>query len=114
MGVDRHEVFPTEDARIFPLFETEGVLSAIWSPDDGRANPVAVTMSMAARVRKRGVRIGEGSRVTDFIVKNRHVQGVMTAQSPIMPEVVVLAAGMWSRWFAVKIGVSEPLQAAEH
>jgi 4-methylaminobutanoate oxidase (formaldehyde-forming) len=114
LGMDKHEVSAAEVARMFPLVDTEGVLSAIWSPKDGRANPVDVTMSLAAGARKRGVRIVEGCPITDFIVKNRRVQGVMTAQGPITAEVVVLAAGMWSRQLGAKIGVSVPLQAAEH
>jgi glycine cleavage system aminomethyltransferase T len=71
-------------------------------------------MSLAAGARKRGVRIVEGCPVTDFIVKNRRALGVMTAQGPITADVVVLAAGMWSRQLGAKIGVSVPLQAAEH
>ena len=114
LGVDRHEVSAADVARMFPLVDTEGVLSAIWSPNDGRANPVDVTMSLAAGARKRGVRIVEGCPVTDFIVKNRRALGVMTAQGPITADVVVLAAGMWSRQLGAKIGVSVPLQAAEH
>jgi 4-methylaminobutanoate oxidase (formaldehyde-forming) len=114
LGMDKQEVSAAEVARMFPLVDTEGVLSAIWSPNDGRANPVDVTMSLAAGARKRGVRIVEGCPITDFIVKNRRVQGVITAQGPITAEVVVLAAGMWSRQLGAKIGVSVPLQAAEH
>jgi 4-methylaminobutanoate oxidase (formaldehyde-forming) len=114
LGMEKHEISPAEVARMFPLVDTAGVLSAIWSPNDGRANPVDVTMSLAAGARKRGVRIVEGCPISDFIVKNRRVQGVMTAQGPITAEVVVLAAGMWSRQLGAKIGVSVPLQAAEH
>ena len=114
LGMEKHEVSAAEVSRMFPLVDTTGVLSAIWSPNDGRANPVDVTMSLAAGARKRGVRIVENCPITDFIVKNRRVQGVMTAQGPITAEVVVLAAGMWSRQLGAKIGVSVPLQAAEH
>lgn len=60
LGMGKHEVSAAEVARMFPLVDAEGVLSAIWSPNDGRANPVYVTMSLAAGARKRGVRIAEG------------------------------------------------------
>lgn len=114
LGMEKHEVSAADVARMFPLVDTTGVLSAIWTPKDGRANPVDVTMSLAAGARKRGVRIVEGCPITDFIVKNRRIQGVMTAQGPITAEVVVLAAGMWSRQLGARIGVSVPLQVAEH
>src|SRR5690606_30463061 len=105
MGHDKHEVSPTEVRAMFPLIETEGVLSAIWSPDDGRANPVDVTMAMAAGARKRGVRIVEGCPVDDILVEGGRVRGVVTPMGIIMADVVVLAAGMWSRQIAAKIGV---------
>ncbi len=51
---------------MFLLTETKGRLSAIWSPEDGRANPVDVTMAIATGARKRGVRIVEGCPVDDI------------------------------------------------
>lgn len=37
LGMEKHEVSAADVARMFPLVDTEGVLSAIWSPNDGRA-----------------------------------------------------------------------------
>ncbi len=114
MGHEKHEVSPAEVKAMFPLVETEGMLSAIWSPTDGRANPVDVTMALAAGARKRGVQIVEGCPVTDILVERGRVRGVVTPQGTIRSDVVVLAAGMWSRQIGAKIGVSVPLQALEH
>ena len=102
MGQDKHEISPAEVRAMFPLIETEGMLSAIWSPEDGRANPVDVTMAMAAGARKQGVRIIEGCPVDDIVVERGRVCGVVTPQGMIRTDTVVLAAGMWSR----QIGVS--------
>jgi 4-methylaminobutanoate oxidase (formaldehyde-forming) len=60
------------------------------------------------------VTIREGVRVTDFVIRNQRVIGVKTTQGSISADVVVLAAGMWSRQLAARAGVSVPLQAAEH
>jgi glycine cleavage system T protein len=114
MGHVKHEVTPAEVKAMFPLIETEGMLSAIWSPEDGRANPVDVTMAMAAGARKRGVRIVEGCPVDDILVERGRVSGVVTPQGAIRADTVVLAAGMWSRQIGAKIGVPVPLQAMEH
>lgn len=114
LGMEKHEVSPAEVARMFPLVDTTGLHSAVWSPQDGRANPVDVTMSLAAGARRRGVRIIEGCPVTGFTLKGHRVTGVMTDQGPITAEAVVLATGMWSRQLGASIGVSVPLQAAEH
>jgi len=114
LGMEKYEVSPSEVAGMFPLIETDGLLSAIWSPRDGRANPVDVTMSLAAGARQRGVTIVEDCPVVDIVVRDGRVRGVMTAAGPVDAEVVVLATGMWSRQIAGKMGVSVPLQAMEH
>ncbi|TNF62022.1 MAG: FAD-dependent oxidoreductase [Burkholderiales bacterium] len=113
-GLEKHEISPREIAELFPLVRTEGLVSGMYTPSDGRANPVDVTMSLAKGARMKGVRIIEGAQVTDFLMKNRRITGVCTARGDIRADVVVLAAGMWSRQLGAKIGVSVPLQAAEH
>lgn len=114
MGMEKHVVSPADIARLAPHVDTDGLVSAIWTPKDGRANPVDVTMSLAAGARQRGVRIAEGCPVSDFLMQGNRVTGVMTPGGPVTADVVVLATGMWSRQLAAKIGVSVPLQAMEH
>jgi glycine cleavage system aminomethyltransferase T/glycine/D-amino acid oxidase-like deaminating enzyme len=113
-GVEKHELSPAEVKALFPLVEQEGLVSGMYTPGDGRANPVDVTMSLAKGARMGGARILEGVRVTDFLVKDRRITGVRTPEGDIAAEAVVLAAGMWSRQLAARIGVSVPLQATEH
>jgi len=113
-GLEKYEVSPREIKEMFPLVETAGLTSALYTPSDGRANPVDVTMSLAKGARMQGVKILEGVQVTDFVLKDKRIRGVRTAQGSIQADVVVLAAGMWSRQLGAKIGVSVPLQAAEH
>ncbi|MBF7729151.1 FAD-dependent oxidoreductase [Pseudomonas sp. N040] len=113
-GLDKFELSPAEIGQLFPLVETAGLVSGVYTPSDGRANPVDLTMSLARGARLQGVRIIEGVQVTDFMLKNQRVSGVQTNRGAITAEVVVLAAGMWSRQLGAKIGVSVPLQAAEH
>src|SRR5262249_56477560 len=65
-GVEVHEISPGEVKELFPLAHTDDILAGFYVPDDGRADPVDVTMSLARGARMRGVRIVEGVRVTDF------------------------------------------------
>jgi len=113
-GLEKFEVSPREIREMFPFVETAGLVSGMYTPSDGRANPVDVTMSLARGARMRGVQIFEGVRVTDFLLTNQRITGVCTTQGDVQADVVVLAAGMWSRQLAARIGVSVPLQAAEH
>jgi 4-methylaminobutanoate oxidase (formaldehyde-forming) len=113
-GLERFELSPAEVRDRFPLIETAGIVSGFWTPTDGRANPVDVTMALAAGARARGVQIHERTPVTDFLLEGTRITGVMTPQGPVRAEKVVLAAGMWSRQLGARIGVPIPLQAAEH
>src|SRR3954453_14529418 len=59
-GVDVPEISPGEVKELFPLARTDDVLAGFYVPDDGRANPVDVTMSLARGARLKGARIVEG------------------------------------------------------
>jgi glycine cleavage system aminomethyltransferase T/glycine/D-amino acid oxidase-like deaminating enzyme len=117
-GVDVHEISPGEVKELFPLAHTDDLRAGFYVPDDGRANPVDVTMSLAKGARQRGVRIVEGARVTEVKIKDRTVQGVRVQHgdsvADIECEIVVNCAGMWARQLAEPAGVAVPLQAAEH
>jgi glycine cleavage system aminomethyltransferase T/glycine/D-amino acid oxidase-like deaminating enzyme len=113
-GVDVHEVSPDEIAKMWPLARVDDILGGFYVAEDGRANPVDVTMSLAKGARQQGVKIFEGVPATGLIVKNRAVAGVRTAHGDIEADVVVNCAGMWARQIGEAAGVNVPLQAAEH
>ncbi len=113
-GMTKEVLSPQEVAELVPLMRTDDLIHGFWTPDEGRANPVDVTMSMAKGARQKGARIFEDTEVTDFVIERGRVVGVVTEQGTIECEKVVLAAGLWGRELAAKAGVSVPLQAAEH
>ena len=53
-GVDVHEISPREVQELFPLARTDDILAGFYVAEDGRANPVDVTMSLAKGARQRG------------------------------------------------------------
>src|SRR5437763_5375408 len=113
-GVDVHEIGPGEVKELFPLARVDDVLAGFYVPDDGRVNPVDVTMSLARGARMRGARIVEGVPVTGFLRARGAVTGVRTPYGDVAAEYVVNCAGMWARQLGATAGVSIPLQAAEH
>jgi 4-methylaminobutanoate oxidase (formaldehyde-forming) len=113
-GVDVHEISAREVAELFPLARVDDVLAGFYIPDDGRVNPVDVTMSLAKGARMRGVTIIEGVPVTGFRRARGAVTGVRTPLGDVEAEYVVNCAGMWARQLGELAGVSIPLQAAEH
>jgi 4-methylaminobutanoate oxidase (formaldehyde-forming) len=113
-GVDVQEISPREVGELFPLARTDDLLAGFYVAEDGRANPVDVTMSMARGARMAGARIAEGVPVLDVLTERGAVTGVRTAIGDVECEVVVNCAGMWARQLAERNGVTVPLQAAEH
>ena len=113
-GVEVHEISPREVGELFPLARTDDLLAGFYVPQDGRVNPVDVTMSLAKGARQQGATIVEGVAATGFTTRAGAVTGVVTDQGTIECDYVVLCAGMWTRELAARAGVSVPLQAAEH
>jgi 4-methylaminobutanoate oxidase (formaldehyde-forming) len=113
-GVDVHEISAGEVRDLFPLARTEDILAGFYVKEDGRADPVGVTMALAKGARMQGVTILEGVAATGVTHKRGAVTGVETALGTIEAEVVVNCAGMWGRQLGALSGVNIPLQAAEH
>jgi len=113
-GVDVEEISRSEVKQMWPLFETGDVLAGFYTPDDGRANPVDVTIALAKGARMGGARILEGICVTGITQTRGHVTGVVTDRGNIEAEFVVNCGGMWAREIGAMAGVSVPLHAAEH
>ncbi len=113
-GIESHMVSAADVAEMWPMARVDDVIAAIYNPNDGRANPVDVTMSLARGARNGGARVVQGVAVTGLRVEGERVVGVDTDQGPVEAEQVVLAGGMWTRELAAGAGVNVPLQAAEH
>ena len=113
-GVDVHEISAREVRDLFPLAKTDDILAGFYVKEDGRANPVDVTMAMAKGARMRGATILEGVPATGFLHARGAVTGVRTPFGDIESEYVVNCAGVWARQLGAKAGVNIPLQSAEH
>ena len=113
-GIDVAEISPEEVAKMWPLFDTQDVVRGFYTADDGRANPVDVTMSLAKGARMGGATIREGVAVTGIQTRNGRVTGVTTDRGDVEAEYVVNCGGMWAREIGRMAGVNVPLHAAEH
>jgi glycine cleavage system aminomethyltransferase T/glycine/D-amino acid oxidase-like deaminating enzyme len=114
VGLDVVEISPAEVAERFPIARTDDILAGFLVPQDGRVNPVDVTMSLAKGARMQGVTIVEGVAATGVRSAGDRVTGVSTALGDIECEFVVNCTGMWARELGERSGVVIPLQATEH
>lgn len=123
-GVACDVITPNEARALYPIMETRDVAGAVWLPGDGKANPADLTLALAKGARNRGVRICEGVRVTGATRvtidgRSRRVrildwQDKQGRTGRIAAEIVVLAAGQWSRALGRMLGVTVPLFSCEH
>ena len=113
-GIDIEEVSTSDIQAMWPLLYTGDVLGGIYTPQDGRANPVDFTMSLAKGARMGGARILEETKVIGIKKKDGRVTGVVTTRGEIEAEYVVNCGGMWARELGKMAGVNVPLHAAEH
>src|SRR5215475_7324401 len=58
-GVDVHEISPRQVQELFPLARVDDIEAGFYVREDGRVNPVDVTMALAKGARQRGVKIIE-------------------------------------------------------
>lgn len=113
-GVDVVELSPREVGDLFPLAKVDDIAGGFYVKDDGRVNPVDVTMALAKGAKMRGVKVLEGVPATRVLTKNGRVTGVGTPLGDIQTEYVVNCGGLWAREFAAQNGVHLSNQAAEH
>ena len=113
-GVDVQEISPREVGELFPLARVDDIAGGFYVKDDGRVNPVDVTMALGKGAKMRGVKIFEGVPATGVLQKNGRVTGVRTPLGDIQTEYVVNCGGMWARELAAQNGIHLSNQAAEH
>jgi len=113
-GIDCNEIAVDEARKRWPEAKLDDVIAAFYTAEDGRANPVDLTMSLARGAKMGGARIIERVSVTGFKQEDGRVTGVTTDAGDIDAEYVVNCAGMWARQLGEMAGVTLPLQAAEH
>lgn len=114
LGIEVHEISPTDAASLWPLADLSDVTTAFFFPRQGRVNPTDAAMALARGARQRGVRIIEHAVVTDVLRNETAVTGVIVNGQAIEAEHVVNCGGLWARTIGAQAGVNVPLHATEH
>ena len=87
-----HTLSPKEAQDKFPLASADGVVGAVFVPNDGSVEPSSLTMAYAKGARASGVRIVENVLVTGFETEGRRIKRVLTDQGAVDCEIVVVTA----------------------
>jgi dimethylglycine dehydrogenase len=103
-----------EIKKLHPLVNTDGILGAVWNPDDGYIDPSMLTNAMAQGARNSGAQIFRHTPVTAISLRPTGEWQVDTAQGSIVAEHVVNAAGVWAREVGFLAGLDLPIVAMQH
>ena len=114
VGYDFHILSPSELKEIYPLCSTDGILAAIYEPNDGHVDPTLATNAMAAGARARGAEIARHNPVLALERKASGEWLVRTALGEITAEHIVNAAGTWCREIGAMIGLDLPVVPMLH
>ena len=71
-GVDVEEISASEVESLFPLAKTDDIVAGFYVPDDGRVNPVDVTMALIKGAKMYGAKIKEGVSVKTTTQSNEN------------------------------------------
>ena len=100
---------PQDAKAIVPQLRVDDLLAAVYSPQDGYADPHTVVQGYATRARECGVRILEQTEVTGIRLEGDRVVGIDTTSGAIDTRLVVNAAGPWATRVAAMVGTNVPV-----
>ena len=113
-GVMARSMTAGEARERWPLMNSDDVIGAVWSPDDGRVSPSDVCNVLAGAARGLGARFFEQTGVSGILTRNGRVYGVETAAGVVTCDTVALCGGLWSRELGAMAGAAVPVLACEH
>jgi dimethylglycine dehydrogenase len=110
-----YEVIGAQQTRaLCPLINMDGVIGAVWTPEDGNIDPASVTQAFAKGARDGGVTIRRGVKVTALKQTAGRGWRIETDQGPVEAEIVVNAAGWWARQVSAMVGHHLPMTLHQH
>lgn len=109
LGVDVRLLAPAEARELVPALRVDDLVAAVYGPNDGYANPYAVTIGYARRAQELGVRIVEEAEVTALRLEGDRVSAVVTDRGVVATPLVVNAAGPAAARIGRMAGVEIPV-----
>ncbi|HWZ69968.1 MAG TPA: FAD-binding oxidoreductase [Casimicrobiaceae bacterium] len=109
MGLDVEQVSPQEAHRLNPFLKPSGVAAALRIGDDRYFDPAQIAVGFARAAAAKGAILSPRTNVTEVSIERGKVTGVQTHTGPIRTDVVVDAAGAWTRQVAEASGIRVPL-----
>lgn len=109
LGVPSEMISVAEAKRLSPLIDTEGLLGAAYSAEDGHCTPESVVLGYATAARRHGATLLTGCEATAIEVVDGQIRAVLTPAGRIATDTVICVAGAWSGQVGALAGVELPV-----
>lgn len=113
-GIAARWIEPAEAARLNPLLDPAAIETVWLNSLSGRLNPADLTAAYANSARRSGAAVRENVEISGFSTRGSRVVGVETSDGALSADVVVVAAGLWSRPLLQPLGIPLAQWACEH
>ena len=114
LGHEFRILTPKQLKEIYPLCHTDGIIGAVYEPNDGHVDPTLATNAMAAAAKNMGAEIVRHNPVLSLTRNPSGEWLVETGQGTIIAEHVVNAAGTWCREVGLMMGLDLPVVPMLH
>ena len=114
LGVETRLLKPKEVSAYNPLIASDAIVGAWLVSAAGRVNPADLTTAYARAARRRGVTIRQDCAVHGIETLGGMVAGLATSQGQIDADIVIVAAGLWSRRLLAPLGIALGQWGCEH
>lgn len=104
------EVETDEIPELVPGVNTGGIVSGIYEPASGYADPVRTVRNLVTRAADWGLACYEGVGATRIRLSGDRVTGVETDAGVVQTELVINAAGPWGRQMGLSAGMNYSLR----
>ncbi|MEM7073884.1 MAG: FAD-dependent oxidoreductase [Pseudomonadota bacterium] len=113
-GIEARSIPAGEAAERWPLMNSDDVIGAVWSPEDGRVSPSDVCAALVKGAKAHGARLFEDTGVTGIVTENGRIRGVETSRGTVRCDAIALCGGLWSRELGAMANADVPLWPCEH
>ena len=110
LGLSVSILKPEEITNVVPILDIKGMnaIGATFCPTDGHVDPFKTTHAYAKAAEKQGAKLYKFTNVEEIKIKNKRIESVVTDKGKIKTNIVVNAAGAWSKQIAEKLNVKLP------
>ncbi|GAS99533.1 FAD dependent oxidoreductase [Mycolicibacterium canariasense] len=111
VGVQTEEIDRADVAALWPWADLEPFAAFGWEARGGYGDAYQTAQAFSVSARAAGVRVRQGTTVTDLLIDGGRVTGVRLADgTDVAAGTVVVATGVWTRPFLARYGLDVPIE----